>query len=62
MACESSCVDRAKLFAVACRTSDGFLDGKTRQLPSDAQRARLATMASIVQFKKGQQVYSRGEV
>ena len=31
------------------------------QLLSDDERARLATMATIVRFKKGEQVYSDGE-
>jgi CRP-like cAMP-binding protein len=35
--------------------------GRTRQLLTDDERARLATMASIVRFKKGEVIYHRGD-
>jgi len=34
---------------------------KPHQLLSDDERARLATIGSIVQFKKGEQIYSSGQ-
>ncbi len=48
------------------RATDPWLPGKNspstrRQLLSDDERARLATMATIVRFKKGEPVYSDGE-
>jgi len=35
--------------------------GQSHQLLSDDERACLATIASIVRFKKGEQIYSDGE-
>jgi len=35
--------------------------GESHQLLTDDERARLATIASIVRFKKGAQIYSEGE-
>lgn len=35
--------------------------GKTRQLLSDGERARLATLATIVRFKKGESIYTAGK-
>jgi CRP-like cAMP-binding protein len=35
--------------------------GKLHQLLSDDERAQLATIATIVRFKKGQRIYSEGE-
>jgi CRP/FNR family transcriptional regulator len=35
--------------------------GESHQLLNDDERARLATVASIVRFKKGAQIYSDGE-
>ena len=48
------------------RAVDPWLPGRNspstpHQLLSDDERARLATMATIVRFKKGEQVYSNGE-
>jgi hypothetical protein len=34
--------------------------GKMRQLLSDEERARMATIASIVRFKKGAEIYRQG--
>ncbi len=62
MPSESSSIGCANLPAAAVWMSDSVVAGRTRQSLSDAQRARLPRMASIVQFKKGEQVYSRGEV
>ena len=35
--------------------------GKLHQLLSDEERAQLATIATIVRFKKGERIYSEGE-
>ena len=35
--------------------------GRAHQLLSDEERARIATVASIIRFKKGEQVYAAGE-
>jgi CRP/FNR family transcriptional regulator len=47
------------------RAQDPWLPGnpsrESHQLLSDDERARLATVASIVRFKKGAQIYSDGE-
>jgi CRP-like cAMP-binding protein len=36
-------------------------EGKYRQLLSNDERARLATLATIVRFKKGETIYSQGQ-
>jgi CRP-like cAMP-binding protein len=41
--------------------SGKFSAGKSRQLLSEEERARLATIASIVRFKKGEKIYSDGK-
>jgi CRP/FNR family transcriptional regulator, anaerobic regulatory protein len=41
--------------------SGKFSAGKSRQLLSDEESARLATIASIVRFKKGEKIYSDGK-
>jgi CRP/FNR family transcriptional regulator, anaerobic regulatory protein len=38
-----------------------FSAGKSRQLLSEEERAHLATIASIVRFKKGEAIYSSGK-
>jgi len=38
-----------------------FSTGKSRQLLSDKERADLATIASVVRFKKGEKIYSEGK-
>jgi CRP-like cAMP-binding protein len=48
------------------RASDAWLSGgswpgKAHQLLSDEERALLTTVASIMKFKKGEQVYAEGE-
>ncbi len=35
--------------------------GKMRQLLSEEERARLAVLASIVRFKKGEEIYREGQ-
>jgi CRP/FNR family transcriptional regulator, anaerobic regulatory protein len=50
----------------AIRAADPWLPrnpsaGKLQQLLSDEERAQLATIASIVRFKKGEKIYSDGE-
>jgi len=51
-----------RYYAGVPRLSGSPLEGKTHRLPSDEQGARFASLASIVRFKKGQQVYSDGDV
>jgi CRP-like cAMP-binding protein len=43
------------------RALDPWLPGKARQLLSEEDRARLATIASVVRFKKGEVIYSVDE-
>jgi CRP-like cAMP-binding protein len=50
----------------AIRAADPWLPGNAaagtlHQLLSDDERAQLATIASIVRFKKGEEIYSEGE-
>ncbi len=46
----------------AISAADPWLPGgRTHQLLGDEERAQLATIASVVRFKKGEQIYSAGE-
>jgi CRP/FNR family transcriptional regulator len=42
-------------------SASGRLNGGARQLLSDDERARLAVIASVVRFAKGESIYSAGE-
>jgi len=50
-----------RLRAVDPWLPDGCGLGRAHQLLNDEERARLATVASIIRFKKGEQVYAEGE-
>jgi hypothetical protein len=56
----SSRVGGPRLRAIDPWLPDTISPSTRRQLLSDDERARLATIATIVRFKKGEQVYSDG--
>jgi CRP-like cAMP-binding protein len=61
MAVGSNQIDGPRLRALDAWLPGRPSPGRAHQLLSDEQRARLAALASIVRFKKGEQVYAEGE-